>query len=91
MPLELQIVVVKMKPQIRKFSSSSIPPLRMIFMVQTKVPTIYDAATDPRIDPQTRNFLAKLNKSTSPFWELPKPKVQTALPNLQAKIKELSA
>ena len=26
-----------------------------------------DAATDPRIDPQIRAFLAKLNKDSSPF------------------------
>jgi acetyl esterase/lipase len=30
-----------------------------------------NAATDPRIDPQVRTFLAELNKDSSPFWELP--------------------
>jgi acetyl esterase len=28
-------------------------------------------ASDPRIDPQVRSFLAELNKDSSPFWELP--------------------
>jgi acetyl esterase len=30
-----------------------------------------NAATDPRINPQVRTFLAELNKDSSPFWELP--------------------
>src|SRR6516225_9114933 len=42
-----------------------------------------DAATDPRIDPQIRAFLAELNKDSSPFWELPQPKPQEILTALQ--------
>jgi acetyl esterase/lipase len=42
-----------------------------------------DAATDPRIDPQVRAFLADLNKDSSPFWELPQPKPQEILTALQ--------
>lgn len=42
-----------------------------------------DAATDPRIDPQVRAFLAKINKDPTPFWELPQPKPQQILTNLQ--------
>lgn len=42
-----------------------------------------DAATDPRIDPQVRSFLAKINKDQSPFWELPQPKPQDILTGLQ--------
>jgi acetyl esterase len=42
-----------------------------------------DAATDTRIDPQIRSFLAKLNKDSSPFWELPQPKPQQILTGLQ--------
>ncbi|MEK1886456.1 MAG: alpha/beta hydrolase [Phyllobacterium sp.] len=42
-----------------------------------------DAATDPRIDPQVRSFLAKINKDPSPFWELPQPKPQEILTGLQ--------
>ena len=42
-----------------------------------------DAATDPRIDPQVRSFLAKINKDSSPFWELPQPKPQEILTGLQ--------
>src|SRR6516225_3947298 len=42
-----------------------------------------DAATDPRIDPQIRAFLAELNKDSSPFWQLPQPKPQQILTALQ--------
>ena len=42
-----------------------------------------EAATDPRIDPQVRSFLAKINKDSSPFWELPQPKPQEILTGLQ--------
>jgi acetyl esterase/lipase len=41
------------------------------------------AATDPRIDPQVRSFLDKINKDPSPFWELPQPKPQQILTDLQ--------
>jgi len=44
-----------------------------------------NAATDPRIDPQVRSFLAELNKDPSPFWELPQPKPQEILTGLQNK------
>ena len=44
-----------------------------------------NAATDLRIDPQVRAFLAELNKDSSPFWELPQPKPQEILTGLQNK------
>jgi acetyl esterase len=44
-----------------------------------------NAATDPRIDPQIRSFLAKINKDNSPFWELPQPKPQEILTGLQSQ------
>jgi len=44
-----------------------------------------DAATDPRIDPQVRSFLAEVNKHSSPFWTLPGPQVRAVLTGLQAK------
>jgi acetyl esterase len=44
-----------------------------------------DASTDPRIDPQVRSFLAKINKDSSPFWELPQPKPQDILTGLQSQ------
>jgi acetyl esterase/lipase len=44
-----------------------------------------DAASDPRIDPQIRPFLAELNKDPSPFWELPQPRPQDILTALQNK------
>src|SRR4051812_46182737 len=46
---------------------------------------IPDAATDPRIDPQIRRFLAELNKDSSPFWELPQPRPQEMVTALQNK------
>ncbi|MEI9985961.1 MAG: alpha/beta hydrolase [Aliidongia sp.] len=44
-----------------------------------------DAATDPRLDPKVRSFLAELNKDSSPFWELPQPKPQEILTGLQSQ------
>jgi acetyl esterase len=44
-----------------------------------------DAATDSRIDPRVRAFLADINKDSSPFWELPGPQVRAVLTGLQAK------
>jgi acetyl esterase len=44
-----------------------------------------DAASDPRIDPRIRSFLAKINKDSSPFWELPQPKPQEILTGLQSQ------
>lgn len=44
-----------------------------------------NAATDPRIDPQVRSFLAKINKDSSPFWQLPQPKPQEVLTGLQSQ------
>src|SRR5262244_3436312 len=54
-------------------------------MSQLAAPAIPDAATDPRIDPNVRTFLAELNKDSSPFWELPQPKPQEILTGLQNK------
>src|SRR5262250_2609613 len=56
-----------------------------IVMSQTAVAQAPNAATDPRIDPQVRSFLAELNKDSSPFWELPQPKPQEILTGLQNK------
>lgn len=47
---------------------------------QVQIP---NAATDPRIDPQIRSFLAELNKDSSPFWELPQSKPQEIITALQ--------
>jgi acetyl esterase/lipase len=44
-----------------------------------------NAATDARIDPQVRAFLAELNKNSAPFWELPQPKPQEILTGLQSQ------
>jgi acetyl esterase/lipase len=54
-------------------------------MTQTALAAAPDAATDPRIDPQVRSFLAEINKDPSPFWELPQPKPQEILTGLQNK------
>jgi acetyl esterase len=52
-------------------------------MTQALADQTPNAATDPRIDPQVRSFLAELNKDSSPFWELPQPKPQEILTALQ--------
>jgi acetyl esterase/lipase len=57
----------------------------MIVMAHTAFAATPDAATDPRIDPQVRAFLADLNKDSSPFWELPQPKPQEIITALQNK------
>jgi acetyl esterase len=56
-----------------------------IVMTQALAAQVPNAATDPRIDPQVRSFLAELNKDSSPFWELPQPKPQEILTALQNK------
>src|SRR5271156_5408461 len=57
----------------------------MIIMAQAATAQTPNAATDDRIDPQVRSFLAELNKDSSPFWELPQPKPQDILTGLQNK------
>jgi len=57
----------------------------MIAMTQLAAAQAPNAATDTRIDPQVRAFLAELNKDSSPFWELPQPKPQEILTGLQNK------
>ena len=52
-------------------------------MTPVAAATVPDAATDLRIDPKVRAFLAVLNKDSSPFWELPQPKPQEILTGLQ--------
>jgi acetyl esterase len=54
-------------------------------MTQAAIAATLDAATDPRIDPQVRSFLAKINKDSSPFWELPQPQPQEILTGLQSQ------
>ena len=44
-------------------------------------------SVDPNIDPEIRAFLTELNKDSSPFWELPQPKPQDILTDLQNKTK----
>jgi acetyl esterase len=66
------------------FSSLATFSLGAILMIQTAY-AAPDAATDPRIDPQVRSFLAKINKDSSPFWELPQPKPQEILTGLQSQ------
>src|SRR5215510_8219501 len=56
-----------------------------IVMTQVVAAQAPNAATDPRIDPQVRSFLAEINKDSSPFWELPQPRPQEILTGLQNK------
>lgn len=44
-----------------------------------------DVAAYAHLDPQVRSLLAALNKSPSPFWELPQPKPQEILTGLQGQ------
>jgi acetyl esterase len=67
------------------FAKSAAIFLVGIVMTQTLKAQVPNAATDPRIDPQVRSFLADLNKDSSPFWELPQPKPQEILTALQNK------
>lgn len=46
-------------------------------------PATSDVADDSDISPPVRQFLVKLNKNSSPFWELPQPKPQEVLTALQ--------
>ena len=54
-------------------------------MTQTMQAATPYPATDPRIYPQVRAFLKEINKTSSPFWELPQPKPQDILTGLQNK------
>src|SRR5215468_10767567 len=57
----------------------------VIIMTQIAAAQAPNAATDPRIDPHVRAFLEELNKDSSTFWELPQPKPQEILTELQNK------
>lgn len=46
-----------------------------------------DVSSDTRLDPQVRSFLTAINKDSSPFWELPQPKPQDILSDLQSQTK----
>src|SRR5262245_16176270 len=59
--------------------------LGVIQMMQAPAAEVGNPATDTRIDPKVRAFLAELNKDGSPFWELPQPKPQEILSALQDK------
>jgi acetyl esterase len=61
---------------------------RSTIMATTMAPSTSkapNAATDPRIDPKVRSFLAEINKDTSQGWLLPGPQVRAGLTALQAK------
>jgi acetyl esterase len=42
-----------------------------------------DVADDPHLDPAVRSFLIPLDKNPSPIWELPQPKPQQIITDLQ--------
>jgi len=54
-----------------------------ILMTTTAFAAPMAASTDPRIDPRIRAFLNEVNKDPAPFWELPQPKPQDVIVNLQ--------
>lgn len=68
-----------------RFGWLAISLLGGIVMTQAVAAQVPNAATDTRIDPQVRAFLAELNKDSSPFWELPQPKPQEIITGLQSK------
>ena len=51
------------------------------------IPATSDIADDLDIGPAVRKFLIKLDKNSSPFWELPQPKPQDILTALQNETK----
>ena len=68
----------------KRFSTTT-PFLTGAMSIMNATADLPNAATDLRIDPQVRSFLAELNKDSSPFWELPQPKPQEILSGLQNK------
>ena len=54
-----------------------------ILMTTAAVAAPTSPMTDPRIDPRVRAFLNEVNKDPAPFWELPQPKPQDVIVNLQ--------
>jgi acetyl esterase len=50
-------------------------------------PAASDVADDLNIGPAVRKFLVRLDKNSSPFWELPQPKPQDILTALQNETK----
>ncbi len=50
-------------------------------------PATSHVGIDPDIGPAVRKFLVKLDKNSSPFWELPQPKPQDILTALQNETK----
>ena len=52
-------------------------------MTKTVSAAAPNVATDPNLDPHVREFLVKIDKDSSPFWELPQPKPQEILTALQ--------
>ena len=57
----------------------------VILMAHALAAEVANPATDSRINPPVRAFLAELNKDSSPFWELAQPKPQEILTGLQNK------
>jgi acetyl esterase len=71
---------------IKVFSKLAVVILGGIIVVnEVRGAQVPNAATDPRINPEVRAFLAELNKDSSPFWELPQPQPQDILTSLQDK------
>jgi acetyl esterase/lipase len=57
----------------------------MIIMSELTTAAPPDAATDPRIEPNIRSFLAEVNRDSSAYWERTAPEVQAVLTGLQSK------
>jgi len=57
----------------------------MIAMNQTATAQVSDAASDSRVNHKVRTFLRELNKASTPFGEVPQPKLQDEVAGLQNK------
>lgn len=62
-------------------------PLKPKACSEHVTPATSNVADDLNMGPAVRKFLVKLDKNSSPFWELPQPKPQDILTALQNETK----
>ncbi len=68
---------------VAKAEDAASSPFKPAVCVGHVTPATSDIAKDPDLAPAVRDFLIKLNKNASPFWELPQPKPQEILSEVQ--------
>jgi len=64
---------------------SKLAALASVSLVTGVAAAALNPASDGRIDPEIRGFLAAINSNSAPFWELPQPKPQEILTALQSQ------